>query len=266
MMQITGRKPAAGAIRAAIFDFDGTISTLRHGWEQVMRPMMLEMLDADETDGALRKMVDDYIDKSTGIQTIYQMMWLTVQMASAGLSMKGRDAWWYKDEYNRRLMQTVSQRTARIKQGAAHPDDYMIKGAAAFLKSLKKRQIKLYLASGTDHEDVCSEAALLGVYSFFDGIKGAPKRQASCPKEAVIQSLIEADDIQASQLLIVGDGKVEIVLGAEMGAFTIGIASDEEKRCGIHVLKRDKLIHAGADLIAGDFEDVTGILNALNLP
>ena len=31
-------------IRAAVLDFDGMISTLRHGWEQIMAPLMLEMI------------------------------------------------------------------------------------------------------------------------------------------------------------------------------------------------------------------------------
>ena len=34
-------------LRAAVFDFDGTVSTLRCGWEQVMRPLMLECIAGD---------------------------------------------------------------------------------------------------------------------------------------------------------------------------------------------------------------------------
>ncbi len=41
-------------ISHAIFDHDGTISTLREGWEQIMQPMMIKAIlgdhfqDADE--------------------------------------------------------------------------------------------------------------------------------------------------------------------------------------------------------------------------
>ena len=31
-------------VKAVLFDFDGTISTLRYGWEAVMRQMMLELI------------------------------------------------------------------------------------------------------------------------------------------------------------------------------------------------------------------------------
>ena len=33
-----------GKVKAAIFDFDGTFSTLRCGWEKVMRKLMLELI------------------------------------------------------------------------------------------------------------------------------------------------------------------------------------------------------------------------------
>ena len=35
-------------IKAAVFDFDGTISTLRCGWEEVMEPLMLECISGEK--------------------------------------------------------------------------------------------------------------------------------------------------------------------------------------------------------------------------
>ena len=64
-------------LKAALFDFDGTISTLRHGWEEVMEPLMLEMIAGPtQIDEKLIAEVREYIDQSTGIQTYYQMKWL----------------------------------------------------------------------------------------------------------------------------------------------------------------------------------------------
>ena len=82
-----------GKIRAAIFDFDGTFSTLRCGWEQVMRPLMLEVLSGGSADAApaeLQREVDEYIDASTGIQTVYQMRWLAQRAQQAGHGVAGR--------------------------------------------------------------------------------------------------------------------------------------------------------------------------------
>jgi phosphoglycolate phosphatase-like HAD superfamily hydrolase len=61
-------------LKAVIFDFDGTISTLRQGWEEIMEPLMIEMITGGGLpDDQLTREVKEYIDESTGIQTIFQM-------------------------------------------------------------------------------------------------------------------------------------------------------------------------------------------------
>ena len=71
-------KHGKSTIKAAVFDFDGTISTLRRGWEEVMEPLMLECISGGKNvSDELAREVRDYIDRSTGIQTILQMKWLS---------------------------------------------------------------------------------------------------------------------------------------------------------------------------------------------
>jgi hypothetical protein len=66
-------------------------------------------------------------------------------------------------------------------------------------------------------------------------------------------------------LAVIGDGKVEMALGREFGAITLGIASDEENRCGINNVKRTRLIKAGAHALTGDFIEKDEILSWLRL-
>lgn len=243
-----------GSIRAAIFDFDGTISTLRCGWEKVMKPMMVEMIgDGKRDDEGLHRLVDEYIDSSTGIQTVYQMRWLTRQVQKFGLNPEIHDEWLYKDEYNRRLMKSVSQRIKHIEDGKDDRANYLVKGSEEFLRALREKGVELYLASGTDHNDVMYEAEVLGLKDCFNYIKGAPERKASCSKEAVLRMILEEKQLSGDSLLMVGDGKVEIALGAENNAYTLGAATDEMRREGINPVKRERLIKAGADVIVGDF-------------
>ncbi|MBQ8254705.1 MAG: HAD family hydrolase [Clostridia bacterium] len=253
----------AGKIRAAVFDFDGTISTLRCGWEKVMRSLMLELL-SDGTKETEDK-IDAYIDSSTGIQTVYQMKWLKEQVDAIGRGDVNHDVWWYKDEYNRRLMEEVSARKERLKAGIDSPNQYLISGAVDFVKTLKYAGIELYLASGTDHDDVLLEAEALGVAEYFSVIKGAPRRAEACSKEAVIKMLLDESGLSSDSLLLVGDGKVEIALGAERGCYTLGVASDEEKLCGLNPVKRNRLTKAGADVIIGDFTERDELINWLGL-
>lgn len=252
-------------VKSVLFDFDGTISTLRCGWEEVMEPLMIEILMPlwqGEYD-ALRQTVKAYINESTGIQTIFQMKWLAEQVTKLGGA--ALDPWDYKDEYNRRLMERVELKKQRLLAGEEKPEDYLMQGSVAFLKALKDRGVQIYVASGTDHPDVVQEAKALGVYDFFDELAGAPLREESCSKEAVLRRLIEDHHLQGNQVAVVGDGKVEIALGKQAGALALGLASDEYARCGVNPVKRERLIRAGADVICGDFNELNEILRILGL-
>lgn len=257
-------------IRAAVFDFDGTISTLRNGWEEIMHPMMVEMIvgcsEIDE--GKLEKIsneVETYIHESTGIQTIYQMEWLTNIVKKYGYVKEALDGWGYKAIYNERLLANVKDRLKQINDGSVSPENYIIKGSVYFLEELQKRGVDIYLASGTDHPDVVNEANILQISSYLKEIAGAPVGRADCSKEKVIRDLIVEQGFDEQSLLVVGDGIVEISLGKEYGAFCLGIASDEAKREGINNVKRHRLEKAGADLIVGDFLQRQELLNKIGL-
>ena len=263
-MEIRNVRHARTPVRAVLFDFDGTISTLRCGWELVMRPLMLEMISGGEWDAALEREVDAYIDESTGIQTIHQMKWLA-ERAKRQNRAAPDDPWWYKAEYNRRLMLQVGKRVEALKTGAESPAHFLVAGSTTFLSALKARGVRLYVASGTDHPDVVNEAGALGLREMFTLIAGAPVGSENCSKEAVIEKLISDEGLTGDDFCVVGDGKVEIRLGREAGARTLGMATDEEALHGVNPVKRERLVKAGADAIAGDFTCLEEFLDFLGL-
>lgn len=163
----TGKYPSV-PVTAVVLDFDGTVSTLREGWETIMEPLMLEMISPETPPSAgLVRKVQDYISESTGIQTIFQMEWLAEQVKEAGESKESHDTWWYKDLYNQRLLEQVQQRIARLESGACLPESYQIAGSKAFLAELHRKGVKIYIASGTDDVDVKKEVKVLGLVSMF---------------------------------------------------------------------------------------------------
>lgn len=267
-MEIQIKLPERRAkLKAALFDFDGTLSTLRCGWENIMRSMMLEMIAGKtEIDDALVKEVSDYINHSTGIQTYYQMKWLTEAIKRHGRNPGAcGDPWWYKAEYNRRIIEQVEKQIKKIKDKEKTASDYMIKGSKEFLEILYKKNIEIYVASGTDFPDVNREAEVMGLKKYFKEVSGAPLNKADCSKAAVLRRLMKENKLHGSEIAVVGDGKVEIALGREFGAITLGIASDEEKRSGVNPIKRERLIKAGAHTIAGDYTNLCGLLEFLGI-
>ena len=254
--------PGRPPVRAAIFDFDGTISTLRCGWEDLMEPVMLRALARDgAVSEELRREVRAYIFESTGIQTIHQMRWLAREVERRG--GRPKDPWAYKADYNESLLVLIGERLRKLAEGVKTADDFLIKGSRALLGLLRDAGIALYAASGTDHPDVLREAGRLGVLEYFSEVSGAPPGVDSCSKEAVLRRLLVEKNLTGPELAVIGDGKVEIALGREAGALTIGVASDEDKREGVNPVKRQKLIGAGANVIVGDFTAGWQILGLL---
>ncbi|MCF7972419.1 MAG: HAD family hydrolase [Phycisphaerae bacterium] len=262
-----------GSIKHAVFDHDGTISTLRQGWEQIMVPMMIQAIlgdaykTADETlYHKVRNRVLDYIDKSTGIQTILQMQALAEMVAEFGIvpAKDILDKHGYKQIYNDALMQLVTARIEKFKRGELDIADYTIKGSVPFLHSLAEQGITLYLASGTDHDDVVAEATALGYAHCFDGgIYGALGDVSKYSKKMVIDRILAENNLQGPELAVFGDGPVEIREARKRDGIAVGLASDEVRRHGLNAEKRSRLIKAGAHLIIRDFSQANTLLNLL---
>ncbi len=262
-----------GHIRHAVFDTDGTISVLRQGWEQVMAPVMIKAILGDRyqtADEALYRKVQrrvlDYIDKSTGIQTLVQMEALVEMVREFGIvpPEKVLDRFGYKAIYNEALMEVVNDRIARLRRGQLDATDYTVKGAVAFLRALRGRGVTLYLASGTDHADVVTESTALGYAELFNGgIYGAVGDITNCSKKMVIDRIMAENNLRGPELAVFGDGPVELRESRKRDGLAIGIASDEVRRHGLNLDKRARLIRAGAHLIVPDFSQATELLGLL---
>jgi len=262
-----------GKIKYAVFDHDGTISTLRESWEKAMEPVMIRSILGDKYNSVdeytfleVKNHVKSYINNSTGILTLIQMQALVEMVKQYGFIPKNKilDNYNYKKIYNSELMKFVNYRISKIKSGELSGEDFIIKGAIKFLKELKARGISLYLVSGTDHEDTLNEAKILGYSELFDGgIFGAPKDIPECSKRMVIEKLINDFNLKGPELVIFGDGPVEMREARRVGGVAVGVASDEQRNYGINYIKRTRLIKGGAHIIIPDYTQLNKILDLL---
>ena len=248
-----------------LFDFDGTVSVMREGWEGVMLPVMLESICGTQPlPPEIDAEVLEYIDHSTGILTIHQMEWLAQAVRRYGLAKDPLTAAQYKAIYLDRLMVRIRDRIDAVRQGRTRPEEIMLAGAADFVEGLWSRGVILYLASGTDHQDMVNEATVLGMVRYFTGgVYGALDQSESNGKERVIQCILNDHHLAGDELLVVGDGPVEIREAKARGAISLGVASDEIARSGWNQHKVQRLAKAGVDLIVPDFthsEDLLGML------
>lgn len=262
-----------GKIKHAVFDHDGTISTIREGWEHVMRPVMVKAILGGKYDSADETLyhkvvnrVSDYIDKSTGVQTIIQMESLVEMVREFGVVPENRilDKFGYKQIYNQALMEMVNRRIKKFKDELLDINDYTIKGAVSLLEALRNRKIKLYLASGSDKEDVINEATVLGYAELFDGgIYGAVGDIAKYSKKIVLERIMNENNLEGPEVVVFGDGPVEIKECRKRNGIAIGIASDEIRRHDLNREKRARLIKAGSQIIIPDFSQYTKLVELI---
>jgi phosphoglycolate phosphatase len=251
-----------GAIRHALFDFDGTLSLIREGWQQVMAPLMVAVLaetPAAEPPERLQEVVRDYIDRTTGVQTIYQMIGLADMVRERG--GEPLEPAEYKQRYLDGLWERIKDRVAGLREGRIPRRDLMVPGAEEVLAGLAARGVRCYLASGTDVEFVRDECAALGLAGYFWQIHGAIADYRSYSKAQVIRQILSEYDVQGHQLVTFGDGFVEIEETVGAGGIAVGVASDEAGRSGaVDAWKRRRLIEAGAHVIVPDFQDANALL------
>ncbi|MGD9497525.1 MAG: HAD family hydrolase [Armatimonadota bacterium] len=245
-----------GRIRYALFDFDGTISLIRQGWQDVMVPMMVDVLaevGSGESREQLTALVREFVDRLTGKQTIYQMIELAEQVRRRGGDPL--DPLAYKHRYLELLWQRIEHRVTGLRAGSIDPEQMRVPGSLHILDALRQRGVACYLASGTDQPYVLDEADALGLSDRFEGIYGALDDYKSFSKAMVIDRIIREHDLSGPELVGFGDGYVEIRNVAEVGGIAVGVATDEERPGRIDTWKRNRLIVAGAHLIIPDFRE-----------
>lgn len=244
---------ASGA-RVVLFDFDGTVSLIRSGWVDVMVPMMvgyLLELHTGETEEELRALVEEFVGRLTGKQTMYQMIEFTDQMKKRGATPL--DPLEYKHIYHDRLMEKIKDRREGLQSGRIAPEEMMVPGVRRLIESLKERGLTMYLASGTDQQFMREEAAMLEVDSCFDGVYGALDDYKRFSKKILIENLIRDSEFQGEEFLGFGDGYVEIENVKEVGGVAVGVATDEPHCVAVDPVKRERLSGVGADWIVPNF-------------
>jgi phosphoglycolate phosphatase len=266
MEQIRAGASAANA-KVALFDFDGTLSLVRSGWMDVMVPMMVEILaelKTSETEAELKSVVEDFVWRLTGKETIYQMIEFAANVEKRG--GKALDPLEYKKMYLDLLWERIRGRVEELKSGHVSPEKYMVPGTRALLESLKERGLKMYLASGTDEVYMKEEARLIDVAKYFDGgVYGALDDYKSFSKKILVHRILAGADVLGEEIIGFGDGYVEIEEVKLVGGVAVGVASTEPECMAVDEWKRQRLIGVGADFIVPNYlchSELMGVLFA----
>lgn len=255
-----------GPFRAAVLDFDGTLSLVREGWARIMaelgRDHLADQRLVREPEAELLVYLEREMLLLSGKPSIFQMRRLSEIVAERDGVAPDADA--MLDEFLRRLFANIETRLAALKTGTAGPADWVVPGTHALLDNLQRRGVKLYLASGTDRGFVDSDMALLDLPRHFGPHVYAPANNTpNFAKRDVIAMILRDEGISGEELLGFGDGYSETVEVKRVGGVAVGVASTEPGVGGLNAMKREMLIGLGADVIVPDYREQAALLDWL---
>jgi phosphoglycolate phosphatase len=249
-------------ISHVVFDFDGTIAWLKHGWPDIMANVLLSYFpkSSDET---LRNLRAEILTLN-GKPPIFQIR-RCLEMAHLSAKKLPEPEQLLK-EYASKLGDATEQRVMKIRRRKVSPESFLVHGTISLLNQLRDRKLTLIILSGTEQERVQEEAELLGLKLYFGRhIYGSTTDLVASSKEAVIGRLLAEENISGEHLLSFGDGPVEIQVTKQVGGLAVGVASDENVNgSGKMDPQKQKLLKdAGADVLVPDYRDTSALVECL---
>ena len=180
----------------------------------------------------------------------------------------------YKKDYLERLGRRIATRiesVRRMQVEQQQPGDHMGRGTLDLLAGLKGAGVNCYLASGTDLEFVLQEAELLGVSDYFrdaDGqlhIYGALDEYRNFSKKMIIERILSENGLAGEELVVIGDGYVELENARDVGALAVGVASLESGGEGWDQWKKERLREVGAHILVPDWQEFDLLFDCLGI-
>ena len=253
-------------ISHVVFDFDGTLSFLRHGWPEIMCDVFMEHIELQPGEAAA-ELRDFLLGETIGLAgkpSIFQCQrFVEIHEIRGGAQLEAEAL---RTEFQRRLDDAINARTSAIRSGAEPASHYVIHGALPFLDHVKSAGLTAIILSTTIQERVREEAKLLGIQQFFaHHIYGGVGDPLLFSKRAVFERLLAEEKITGRQLLSFGDGPVELRDTKALGGLAIAVCSDENHN-GSGLLDLHKMKHllaAGADAAIPDYREAAPLLDHL---
>ncbi|MEI9896773.1 MAG: HAD family hydrolase [Chthoniobacter sp.] len=154
-------------ITHVVFDFDGTLSWVRHGWPEIMFGVFRRYLPllTDETPEARTALLNGIVFGLNGRPTIVQMQRFTeIVRERGGGELVAEDL---RREFQDQLDAEITARLAAIRSRMAPADAFVVHAARPLLEYLRALGITPIVLSSTIEHRVREEAEALGLTQYF---------------------------------------------------------------------------------------------------
>ncbi len=261
-----GRVPAGGRVTDVVFDFDGTLSWIRHGWPRMMlglfRRHYPECGIAD--DAERERFFGGIVFGMNGQPTIQQMTAYAASVRECG--GPDYDPERLRAEFQEELDAAIARRVELIRAGERDRDAYVVHGARPLLEYLQSRGLQVWVLSSSIQHRVREEAEILGLDAFFgDRIFGSTGDPRGFSKARVFEEILRRTGGTGESILSFGDGPVEMRDTRALGGIAVGVCTDEDENGSgrVEAGKRSILLEAGAQVILPDFRDAARVFRLI---
>lgn len=157
-----------------------------------------------------------------------------------------------------KLYEAVLNRYCRdknLEKAKINPESFQVPGSVGFMKFLKDNGVKNYFVTGAVvekgmgmYEEVEGLGYKIGEGELVEAVFGSTWTE-KMPKETVMKKLLKDLDTEGKNVLVVGDGRAEILAGAKMGALVISrLPETAEYQRKLHK-------QLGSNIIVKDYTD-----------
>ena len=248
----------------AVFDFDGTLSWIRHGWPEVMQSLMVARfpLAEGESPDDLRTSLFKDMYRFNGRPTSVYMEAMSRQIQERGGEADPSEM---LEAYLIQLDQIANERHEQIRSETSGQDDFIVFGGRALIELMVARGLKVIILSGNPHGQVNEEAELLDLARYCHGHVYGYRDANNFSKQTVIEELMAKENFSGENLIAIGDGAGEIMAAKALGRLAIAVCSDEEHNGSglVDEHKRTTLVDAGADAIIADYREPGALLKKI---
>ena len=247
-----------------VFDFDGTLSWLRHGWTEVVQTVIGARfpLHEGETAADIRAHLFREMFRFNGRPTPLFAIEMAEQIQQRGGEAEADEL---LEAFLKPLNANAHERYAQLRNGTATPDDFIVHGGVALLELLTARGLNIIILSGNPHDQITAEAKMLNLTKFCNGHVYGHTDANNFNKQAVLEKLMVEESFSSDEFLMFGDGAAEIEATCNLGGLPIAVCSDEHQNGSgrIDENKRAVLLEAGANVVIADYREPNTLLDLL---
>ena len=256
-------KPQVSSIRCVVLDYDGTLTTLRKGWDVILTEYANSKINPyNRPCEGLDKVILHLTDHAGGTTPKQLMARLVKIMRQKQLVPPDeiQSIEYYAKEYADHFQKMINK---RVESFSSASESYVIESVRPMLNFISEKETINYIVTGSCEMAVTDELQKLEMFDYFSGVYGATIEMEGNLKMNAIREIMYKHSIKPCEILIIGDGSTEIRAANELELPAIGIASDEHDG-GLCEKKRKLLKGLGAHAIIADYSGFQNVWNWLH--